>query len=408
MNGYIVTGVYMDNNFGCPSLLLGLHTILQQIHGDDFWIILVDKSGVVNSDIDSLLINYNVTRIMHNSRGCQIIFNYFKSRYTMKFKRKSSEDELLKHIKESVALIELSGIIFCDEFSTLGKVTRVLPGRLLAWRRLLNNFPYALIAKNEKKRVIKSTSSIGPAQQSVNIESIKISGKHIFTHMIAREKSGKKLLDQYANNSEKFHTSDVGLCFHKPQRAPVIIEKTVCICPSFRMMSRTVGTLTYVEFLVDLIKYIHQRFGMRIILLPNECHTFVSYNDLDLAIELSGMLDCQGVPNEVFEWGAGAVTRIKSSISNCQFLITSRYHACVAAVESGVPTITIGWHEKYNELMQRAGMDEYIVKSDTTLSEAQTMCEKIINQRSTLRDMILLKRDKMQKEIIRTYEKILR
>ena len=42
----------------------------------------------------------------------------------------------------------------------------------------------------------------------------------------------------------------------------------------------------------------------------------------------------------------------KGILSDASGVISSRYHAAVGALTSGVPTLTIGWNSKYDELMR--------------------------------------------------------
>lgn len=53
----------------------------------------------------------------------------------------------------------------------------------------------------------------------------------------------------------------------------------------------------------------------------------------------------------------------------CEVMVASRYHSCVAALSAGVPTLVIGWHYKYDELLNLYGQDKWIISCDNCTSD---------------------------------------
>ena len=54
-------------------------------------------------------------------------------------------------------------------------------------------------------------------------------------------------------------------------------------------------------------------------------------------------------------------TEIKNEIASCEIMVASRCHSCVAALSSGIPTLVIGWHYKYEELLHWYGQVEWLL-----------------------------------------------
>ena len=65
----------------------------------------------------------------------------------------------------------------------------------------------------------------------------------------------------------------------------------------------------------------------------------------------------------------GDALQLKSYISSCEELISSRYHACVSAMSNGVPTVTVGWSHKYQELHNEWGVTDLLCASFSDVFE---------------------------------------
>ncbi len=48
-------------------------------------------------------------------------------------------------------------------------------------------------------------------------------------------------------------------------------------------------------------------------------------------------------------------------IQKCHFVITSRFHAMVAALGAGIPVTVVGWGHKYAEVMASFGLEDYVL-----------------------------------------------
>ena len=54
-------------------------------------------------------------------------------------------------------------------------------------------------------------------------------------------------------------------------------------------------------------------------------------------------------------------SKLKGIINTCNMVITSRYHALVAALSNNIPCCCVGWSNKYHGLLERVNLGEYSV-----------------------------------------------
>lgn len=73
--------------------------------------------------------------------------------------------------------------------------------------------------------------------------------------------------------------------------------------------------------------------------------------------------------NIVFEKKEMDCLEISKEISCFDYIISSRYHACVHSLKRGIPCVVIGWSEKYNNLMEKFGQTEMCYSFKNTANE---------------------------------------
>lgn len=57
-------------------------------------------------------------------------------------------------------------------------------------------------------------------------------------------------------------------------------------------------------------------------------------------------------------------------IGECDLMLGSRFHALIAALSSGVPSVAIGWAHKYPELLGEFGMEHLVFDHDALTPDA--------------------------------------
>ena len=103
---------------------------------------------------------------------------------------------------------------------------------------------------------------------------------------------------------------------------------------------------------------------------------------------------------------------IKGIIGRCDLLISTKMHACIAAISQGIPTIAIAWSHKYRGIMRSVGQEEYVVSNSI---ETQEIIQKVkkawdlrINIRSELLEKVVYLKDQalLTGKLIANIEKI--
>jgi colanic acid/amylovoran biosynthesis protein len=82
---------------------------------------------------------------------------------------------------------------------------------------------------------------------------------------------------------------------------------------------------------------------------------------------------------------------IKGIIGRCDLLISTKMHACIAAISQGVPTIAIAWSHKYRGIMRSVGQEEYVVSNSIEIQEIIPKVKKIWTLRTNVRRELLKK-----------------
>ena len=90
---------------------------------------------------------------------------------------------------------------------------------------------------------------------------------------------------------------------------------------------------------------------------PFQCDRAVSKRCLQLLIkdDRSAAARCRIVEDEL------DAMQLKSLISSARLAVVSRYHALVAALSTGVPAVTIGWNDKYLDIMAYYHCQDHVV-----------------------------------------------
>jgi len=83
---------------------------------------------------------------------------------------------------------------------------------------------------------------------------------------------------------------------------------------------------------------------------------------------------------------------LKGLIGQCDIFIGSRMHANIASLSQGIPTVAIGWSDKYSGIMKRLGMLEYVCRYETvTFDELRTKVDYIFAKKDEIRHKLMSK-----------------
>jgi polysaccharide pyruvyl transferase WcaK-like protein len=146
-------------------------------------------------------------------------------------------------------------------------------------------------------------------------------------------------------------------------------KRIIGISTSHQIIRQWKGEEGYVDSIINLCRHISQTCDMSIVLIPNEVQPMSDFNDITVSLEIQDILKNEDIRVEIIDSAHMSSTELKNVIASCEVVIASRYHSCVAALSSGVPTLVVGWHYKYEELLHWYGQDKWGIPTDDCTSE---------------------------------------
>lgn len=361
----LLYGIITEENFGGPSLLHGAVQLIREIYNDAE--IICYQSNKINetavSDMDFF--------VLHNpykSTG-RFLIDGIKYKFGIKPKNEK-QAAFLNDIKTSDIVANLFGICFCANFNT--KKT----GRLKSIKSVVGKFAISFIAKIYGVKTVKCPASYGPIQSQENCIQARFAANRIFDEMYARENESRRQMVEQAGISKNILTSPDLANLMPYNRSEDSGDKYISISVSYQIIKQWDSKEAYKVCIANLIKYIKDNLKLKVYLIPNEVLSNTKYHDIHVAKEIHLLLD--NSPDVIIpDIKNMSSIEIKSLIAGSQVLIASRYHSCVAGLSSGVPTLVLGWHYKYDELLQLYGQDRWLISCDNCTSD------KLINMFET-------------------------
>ena len=159
--------------------------------------------------------------------------------------------------------------------------------------------------------------------------------------------------------------------------------------------------------MVSLINHINKTLPeYEVIIVPNETSPLKKYNDINVG---------QSIANDVKEKNKVVVmsdadlnaVEIKNVIASCDVVVSARYHSCVAALSSTVPTLAMGWHYKYDELLRLYGQTECMVSgADCSPEELIRKFDHVFDNRDKIHSDLCVAFSEIEKDLVIKYKNI--
>jgi polysaccharide pyruvyl transferase WcaK-like protein len=345
----IIYGVNIGKNLGGPSLILGVVNMVQTIYKDSEIIIYQ------RAEIDEIAVKDIpcVVKKVPYLKPSSIFIECLK--YKFGLKPKNIEKRLLfESLKNADIVANVFGICFHRPSTKKSGYPRVV-------KSTLSSYDLGFCAKILGTKSIKCTASYGPLMHTFDLRSAKIAARFVFDKMYAREKESKKHLEQVAPKMNIIVTPD--LANYMDIKKTINIQNRIGISISHKIIRQWEAKESYIEIIVNLCNYIIKKYQLPIILIPNEINNDNTYNDNDVATDIFLKVHNKELIS-ILNVEMLTAVEIKQEIAECKALIASRYHSCVAALSAGVPLIVIGWHNKYQELMELYKQEKWLFRQD--------------------------------------------
>lgn len=367
----VLYGYDAERNFGYPSLIHGAIALIRDIC-PNCEIVYVQRKKITKAMEDDLGIK--CLTIAKNSTS-RLLLALILAKFGIVG---SDYKKLYDHIAQSDVVMDLNGICFCSQLR--GKNLH-FPRNLLS---VITTFPCAYLAKNLGKLSVKCPASYGPIIKKDDVIAARYATRKLFDVIYAREMESKKQLNKYASHMNISVVPDLAnmMPYVKVKN---ITAKSVGISVSHQIIKQWKADEQYIKCMTSLIEHIIMKHGLKVVLIPNEYPCNKAYNDISVAYEIKRILhDNSNV--EILDVENMQSSAVKNVIASCDIIVASRYHSCVAALSSGVPTLVVGWHYKYYELLELYQQQKWILSEENCSSaELIHMFDKLFGQKETIR-----------------------
>ena len=101
-------------------------------------------------------------------------------------------------------------------------------------------------------------------------------------------------------------------------------------------------------------------------------------------------------------------TRLKAWIARAELIVASRFHAVVAALSTGTPSITLGWAHKYEYLHRDFQVGELVLSSEHPQARLEELIDRCLDPRSAsgLRSRMVAAKDSMHPRLTRMWDRV--
>ena len=396
-----VYGFPLAGNFGGPSVVHGLREALCKV-SPDAGFVCWDRGGldpIVCEEMD-----FPVRRDPYFRHPVKLLRDYVATQWFGLRPRGEEKRAFWRDFSESDVVVNCYAISFHRK---KGDPVRRHPF-LAAIRRVLDFYGVSALARLTGRLSVKSMSSYGPMATDYEKWVARLAAKFCFTRFMAREKESAEELQRVVGMADPVPVSpDVGNLMPLGGGAEVV-QGRVGIAVSFRIVKEWEGKAEgYVACMARLVDHIRREIGCSVLLIPNQLARAEGPNDAEVAERVIEALPEHSCV-ETFDAATNGPLAMKRAIASCEAMVSSRYHASVAGLSSGVPQLVIGWHRKYGELMDLYGQREWMMATESV--SARSLCERfdsLWRDRAAIRATILSNRDAVRETVLNTVRDVL-
>jgi polysaccharide pyruvyl transferase WcaK-like protein len=296
-------------------------------------------------------------------------------------------------LRDCEVLVDVGGITFSD-----GREIYLPFNVLCIWPAMLMGVP-----------VVKFAQAMGPFKHRLN----RWLARRLLprcAHIFARGEETLRFLDEIGISRNVTLSPDVAFAFDDDCRLRTEEEpleetlggegRLVGICPSSVVYQECQKAgIDYPGLLAGFIAGLLEK-GWRVVLIPNAIRKRsdrLKNNDVPVIEMIAGRLG-ERVGLAVFARDVDAMT-IKRIIARCDFFIASRFHALIAALTQGVPTLVCGWGHKYFEVLDRFRLREHAFDYKQLTPELlEGKFDRLIEQGDEIRSKIIRHLPEVQAE----------
>lgn len=166
-----------------------------------------------------------------------------------------------------------------------------------------------------------------------------------------------------------------------------LTRPAMCVTPNLRVYER--HGEHYLDYLSIIIGHLVKQ-NYQVILLGHELRLDSKKDDRFLCRLLNDQNEAAIHIDEFL-----SAKQIKRIVGLCEFVISSRFHALIAALSQQIPAVAIGWSHKYSELLSDVGLPNNVLEITDAPHDVNAINSKLVeivqqldNQRKTLSEKI--------------------
>jgi len=238
---------------------------------------------------------------------------------------------------------------------------------------------HAVLAKIMGKPMVKYTADLGPFNERWNRFFAKLYLQRFYDLILARDQASYDCVVGLGVRTPMLCVPDTAFLLdpvdgeQSHHLAAVRQERAVVgISVSHQAYNRAPSREGYLDSMASLARHIIKR-GMHVVLLPNELyHNKPLKDDEDLSKAIEEQV--QDGRCEVVITRQMSGEQVKGVIRQFDGIVAARYHSIIAALSMGIPVLAIGWHHKYEGVLSRFGLSEWVC--DVSELQAAALCDR--------------------------------
>ena len=393
----VLIGARLSDNFGGPSLAIATVKLFLTAYKDACFTLLVPEQAYVKDK--KLESKYPVDILPFHAD--KVLFYIFIKRWTRFSIGSAPFKKTVTALYDADFIIDIWGIMFADSFRSTSFIPKFREGLRLILGSILN------------KPFIKYTSAMGPFQAIWNRNFAKYYLNKFVHAIIARDKITKKHLKSIGIVPPVFIAPDTAFLL---QRTPISIptylselfnkRKVLGISVSYQIRNRIATKKEYIFMLISFVRYVVQDYRINVLLIPNELEHGIN-DDYQVAQEIEATVDIDEC--KILNTSNLTALEIKGMIGHCELLIASRYHTVVAGLSMGIPSITIGWHHKYAEVLKLFNQTKWCLDTKSiNLEILKTQFSELYKNQDCIRKEIMSCIPRVKQDIISSFKNIIK
>jgi len=348
-------GARLSANLGGPSLLVSTKMALSTVFPDAEYTLFVPPY-CYESDV-MLAPKYDVNIAPLYSSKWLLPLALLR-RYTRILLGSASAKAFIRSLEKADIIVDIVGIIFADMLRS--NTFRV---------RMFEGFRFA-ICKILGKPVIKYTADLGPFNCRWNRIFASLYLGRFIDLILARDEMSRQSVEALGIKTPTIVVPDTAFLLESSdsneskryesfrKEGPII-----GLSVSYQARNRARNTTTYPSIMVDFMSYLIEKYGVHVVLIPNELSKNANRDDDKLiADEICAKIKSDRC--DVLQIDNLLAQEIKGVIKQCEVIVASRYHTIVASLSLGIPTLAIGWHHKYQGVLKLFKQEKLVCDID--------------------------------------------